>query len=131
MDFDLVLYIVLIVGSILWSVVQTLKKDGTLKKVAKGSTAQKRPVMVETPEEYAEERPTQKKKKKVVETQSPKDKYFTYETMSERDFQQDFDQNVEEHVSHSVAAEPALHLNMDEEEVFKGVVWSEILKRKY
>jgi hypothetical protein len=130
MDFDLVLYIVLIAGSILWSVLQTLKKDKTVKKTMKGATVQKGPVMVETSEEPAEGKSV-RKKKKVVETKSPEDEYFTYETMSERDFQQDFDQNVEEHVSGSVTPESALQLDMDEDEVFKGVVWSEILKRKY
>lgn len=53
--------------------------------------------------------------------------------MSDRDFAEEFGQSAEETVtiSDSPAPRPTVHLNMDEEEVYKGIVWSEILRRKY
>ena len=128
MDFDLVLYIILIVGSILLSVVKTLKKDEAGRQVKK---MHGQPVEAETYEED-EVRP-KKKKMRVTPQPEQNDEYFSYETMSERDFEQTFAQNAEEAQEHFVkeTENPKASLTLNEEDVFKGVVWSEILKRKY
>ena len=127
MDFDLVLYIVLILGSILLSVVKTLKKDEKERQVKK---MRGQPVEAET---YEEEEVRPKKKAKVTSQRGNDNEYFSYETMSERDFEQEFAQNMEEETIPSIqkGLDPKISLSMDEEDVFKGVVWSEILKRKY
>ena len=123
----MVLYIVLILGSILLSVVKTLKKDEKERQVKK---MRSQPVENET---YEEEEVRPKKKAKVSSQQGNDNEYFSYETMSERDFEQEFAQNVEEETISSIQKgfDPKISLSMDEEDVFKGVVWSEILKRKY
>ena len=128
MDFDLVLYIILIVGSILLSVVKTLKKDEAARQVKK---MRSQPVETETYEEEVV-RP-QTKKTRVTPQQKQNEEYFSYETMSERDFEQTFAHNAEEAKEHTVkeTENPRVALSMDEEEVYKGVIWSEILKRKY
>jgi len=79
-----------------------------------------------------------KKKKKIAspifeETPANDNEYFSYETMSERDFEEAFNQNVESEneVLQAQPTTPNIHLTLDEEEIYKGVVWSEILKRKY
>ena len=128
MDFDLVLYIILIVGSILLSVVKTLKKDEAARQVKK---MRSQPVETETYEE--EEVRPQTKKTRVTPQQKQNEEYFSYETMSERDFEQTFAHNAEEAKEHTVkeTENPRVALSMDEEEVYKGVIWSEILKRKY
>ena len=128
MDFDLVLYIVVIVGSILWTVVKNLNKDEKERQAKKNVS---RPVAAEpvggAPLGQSRERP-----------QSPffqeqNNEPFSYETMSDRDFEQAFAQNAELHseTPQQESASPALNLSMNEEDVFKGIVWSEILKRKY
>ena len=128
MDFDLVLYIILIVGSILLSVVKTLKKDEAERQTKK---MRSQPVEAETYEE--EEVRPKKKRTRVTPEPEQNNEYFSYETMSERDFEQTFAQNAEEAKEH-FARETENHkvgLTLEEEDVFKGVVWSEILKRKY
>ena len=127
MDFDAILYIILIVGSILLSVVKTFKKDETERHVKK---MRSQPVEAETYEE-GEVRP--KKKAKVSSQRGNDNEYFSYETMSDRDFEQKFAQNAEESKEHFVkeTENPKVGLTLNEEDVYKGVVWSEILKRKY
>ena len=53
--------------------------------------------------------------------------------MSERDFAKEFGQADEEElvVTDVTPPQPAVHLTMDKESVFNGVIWSEILNRKY
>lgn len=129
MDFDLILYIILIVGSILLSVVKTLKKDEAARQVKK---MRGQPVEAETYEE--EEVRPQTKRTRVAPQPKQNEEYFSYETMSERDFEQEFAQNVEEETTISSVqkkTDTKINLSLDEEEVYKGVVWSEILKRKY
>ena len=128
MDFDTILYIILIVGSILLSVVKTLKKDEGARQVKKMPS---RPVEAETYEE--EEVRPKKKRTRVAPQPEQNEEYFSYETMSERDFEQTFAQNAEEAKENLFKGSetPKTNLTLSEEEVFKGVVWSEILKRKY
>ena len=128
MDFDTILYIILIVGSILLSVVKALKKDEGARQVKKMPS---RPVEAETYEE--EEVRPMKKKTRVTPQPEQNEEYFSYETMSERDFEQTFAQNAEEAKENLFKGSetPKTNLTLSEEEVFKGVVWSEILKRKY
>ena len=129
--FESILYIVLILGSIGWSVLKTLKKEEEERKVKK---MRSRPVEA-NPYEEEEVRPKQKKKAKAAPQPEQKNEYFSYETMSERDFEQAFSENVEEteHTTSPIHDTPQskIHLHMDEEEVYKGVIWSEILNRKY
>ena len=126
MDFDAILYIILIVGSILLSVVKTLKKDEGARQVKKMPS---RPVEVET---YEEEEVRPKKRTRVSPQPEQNEEYFSYETMSERDFAKEFEEVIEENndlITKQPANQP--HLTINEEDVYKGVVWSEILKRKY
>ena len=128
MDFDLVLYIVLILGSILLSVVKTLKKDEKERPVKK---MRSQPVEAET---YEEEEMRPKNKTRVSSQRGNDNEYFSYETMSDRDFEQAFSENMEDNKHFAAAMETPrsdIRLTIDEEEVFKGVIWSEILKRKY
>ena len=130
MDFDLVLYIVLVIGSIAVSVVKNMKKDEQERQAKKN---RQRPIEVET----SQESPTKKKRKTVSPsftqaTETDDGDYFSYETMSDRDFAKEFDEVIEEN-NDLITKQPASHpqLTINEEEVYKGVVWSEILKRKY
>ena len=128
MDFDLILYIIVILGSILFSVVKTLKKDEAERQVKK---MRGQPVEVET---YEEDEVRPKKKVKAAPQPEKDNEYFSYETMSDRDFEQAFSENMEDNRHFTAATEAPrsdMQLTMDEEEVYKGVVWSEILKRKY
>ena len=128
MDFDTILYIILIVGSFLLSVVKTLKKDEGARQVKKMPS---RPVEAETCEE--EEVRPKKKRTRVAPQPEQNEEYFSYETMSERDFEQTFAQNAEEAKENLIKETETQKsgLTLSEEDVFKGVVWSEILKRKY
>ena len=128
MDFDTILYIILIVGSILLSVVKTLKKDEGARQVKK---MRSQPVEAETYEE--EEVRPKKKRTRVAPQPEQNEEYFSYETMSERDFEQTFAQNAEEAKENLIKETETQKsgLTLSEEDVFKGVVWSEILKRKY
>ena len=129
MDFDSILYIILIVGSILWSVVKTFKKEEAERQVKKNRSG--RPIIVEEADVQEEVQP--QRRARVAPQPGQNNEYFSYETMSERDFEQTFAHNAEEAKEHTVkeTENPRVVLSMDEEEVYKGVVWSEILKRKY
>lgn len=129
MDFDSILYIILIVGSILWSVVKSLKKDEAERQTKKNRSG--RPIIVEEADEPEEVQP--QRRARVAPQPGQNNEYFSYETMSERDFEQAFAHNAEEAKEHTVkeTENPRVALSMDEEEVYKGVIWSEILKRKY
>ena len=129
MDFDSILYIILIVGSILWSVVKTFKKEEAERQVKKNRSG--RPIIVEEADVQEEEQP--QRRARVAPQTGQNNEYFSYETMSERDFEQTFAHNAEEANEHTVkeTENPRVALSMDEEEVYKGVIWSEILKLKY
>ena len=129
MDFDSILYIILIVGSILWSVVKSFKKDEAERQTKKNRSG--RPIIVEEADVQEEVQP--QRRARVAPQPGQNNEYFSYETMSERDFEQAFAQNMEEETNSAVQAstDSKINLTMDEEEVYKGVVWSEILKRKY
>lgn len=128
MDFDLVLYIVVIIGSILWTVVKNLNKDEKERQAKKNVS---RPVVAE-PAGAPQRQPKEKPRSPFFQEENNNEP-FSYETMSDRDFEQAFAQNAEMHsdTPQQESASPALNLSMKEEDVFKGIVWSEILKRKY
>ena len=109
-----------------------------LRKESAGHTTKKntsRPIVVETSDNSpkpGEGSPKKKGASPFVETKPQEGEYFSYETMSDRDFAKEFGHTAEETAATTPAAtQPAMHLGMDEESVFNGVVWSEILKRKY
>lgn len=133
MDFSTIIYILLIVGWFIFSIFKNMNKEEAARQAQKN----RRTVTID---EDGQMQTTPKKKKKKIanpifeETPANDNEYFSYETMSERDFEQAFSENVEENKHFATAADtphPNIHLNLDEEEVYKGVVWSEILKRKY
>ena len=128
MDFDSILYIILILGSILWSVVKSFKKDEAERQVKKSRSG--RPIIVEEAD-VQEVQP--QRRARVAPQPGQNNEYFSYETMSERDFEQAFAQNMEEEANTpaQTSTDSKIKLTIDEEEVYKGVVWSEILKRKY
>ncbi len=132
MDFDTILYILLMVGWLGFTFFKALRKDEKERTAHKNRP---RPIVVETTDETETAEPQKKtSKKKAARQQAPQEEqYFSYETMSDRDFASEFGQSAEETVtiSDSPAPRPTVHLNMDEEEVYKGIVWSEILRRKY
>ena len=131
MDFDSLLYSLVIGGTIVWSVVKNFKKA---EKQRQTQTERSRPIIVENDDTVEEVRPKRQTTRVVSQPESGNE-YFSYETMSERDFEQQFAENetsAEAATAATLQAEkPHINLSMDEEEVFKGVVWSEILKRKY
>ena len=132
MDFDTILYILLMVGWLGFTFFKALRKDEKERTAHKNRP---RPIVVETTDETETAAPQKKtSKKKAAYQQIPQEEqYFSYETMSDRDFASEFGQSAEETVASTDTATPhsPIHLSMDEEEVYKGIVWSEILRRKY
>jgi hypothetical protein len=132
MDFSTILYVILIVGWFIFSIFKNMKKEEEERQAMKN-----RPRTVIVNENDNPVRPKSKKSKKSpvnpVFEEAGKEEYFTYETMSERDFENEFKQNEESEneVQHIQPTTPNIQLSMEEEEIYKGVVWSEILKRKY
>ena len=131
MDFSSIIDILFIIGAIALGFFPGVKKmlgeEKTPKKVV-------RPVYQEPEEEPEEVRPKRKKRAQTVPSQPEQNnEYFSYETMNEQDFEQAFSENVEEnkHFANAETPHSDIQLNMDEEEIYKGVIWSEILKRKY
>lgn len=131
MDLSTIVYIILIVGWFIFSILKTFNKEEVKRQTPKS----RKTVTME--EDGPMEQPKEKKKQPaspIFQEATGENEYFSYETMSERDFEQAFSENMEENKHFATAAEtphPDIHLNLDEEEVYKGVVWSEILKRKY
>lgn len=130
MDISSIIDILFIIGAIALGFLPGIKKllgeEKSPKKVV-------RPVSQELEDEQEEVHPKRNKKKQVTPSQPEQDnEYFSYETMSERDFEQAFSDNVENDERFSAGTpHTGIQLTMDEEEVYKGVIWSEILKRKY
>ena len=131
MDLSTILYIILIVGWFLFSVFKNIKKEEVERQTKKN-----RPHTVTVDDNCNPVQPKSGKNKKgsfnpVYEEN--KEEYFTYETMSERDFENEFNQNEESEneVQQAPPTTPNIQISMEEEEIYKGVVWSEILKRKY
>lgn len=132
MDFDTILYILLMVGWLGFTFFKALRKDEAERTEMKNKH---RPIAAEKADN-TEAVPVHKKAsaKRPVQQTAQSSEYFSYETMSDRDFEQAFSNNMgeNEHIAAaSTPPQPAVRLNMDEEEVFKGIVWSEILNRKY
>lgn len=128
MDFDTILYVLL---AVVWLGATVLK---TFKKEEAERTAKKtRPISVETTEKKTGGKSNKRKTNPVFQSKPEEEEYFSYETMSERDFAKEFGQAEEEEpvVADMSSSQPAAHLTMDGESVFNGVVWSEILNRKY
>jgi hypothetical protein len=132
MDLSTIVYVILIVGWFIFSIFKNLNKEEAERQAQKN----RRTVTID---EDGQMQTTPKKKKKKIaspifeETPANDNEYFSYETMSERDFEEAFNQNVESEneVLQAQPTTPNIHLTLDEEEIYKGVVWSEILKRKY
>lgn len=133
MDFSSIIDILFIIGAIALGFFPGVKKMLGEEKAPKKVV---RPVYRESEKKQEGMRSNHNKKKEQVTPSQPEqeNEYFSYETMSERDFEQEFSDNVEENEHFAAVTETPhkdIQLNIDEEEVYKGVVWSEILKRKY
>ena len=106
-----------------------------IKKLLGGAEEAKkivRPIRREVSEGKESPQPQKRKAQSPAPQQPQNEEYFSYETMSDRDFENLFIQNNEEAVTTTTDTTfKNIHLTMDEEEVYKGIVWSEILKRKY
>lgn len=131
MDFlDSIIDILFVIGAIALGFFPGIKKLLSGVEEAKKVV---RPVGQEVTEENQPPRSKRRKAQAAAPQQPQEEEYFSYETMSDRDFENLFTQNSEETLG-SVASEShnkGVHLSFDEEEVYKGIVWSEILKRKY
>ena len=124
----MILYIALILFSIVFSVIKTLKKDETERTVKKNRNA---PISVETTDPTDTGASRRRERASSYQTVQPNE-YFSYETMSDQEFASEFDHSAEEaQTNNNATTQPHIHLTCSEEEVFKGIVWSEILKRKY
>ncbi len=130
MDFDTILYILLMVGWLGFSVLKAVKKGQSYDTPKKNST---RPISVETTEKKESGKAKKHETHPFFQDKPREEEYFSYETMSERDFAKEFEQADEEElvVTDLTPSQPAVHLTMDKESVFNGVIWSEILNRKY
>ena len=128
MDFDTILYILLVVGWLGATVLKAFKKDEADRTAKKT-----RPISVETTEKKSGGTSKKREPNPIFRSEPEEEEYFSYETMSDRDFAKEFGQaEAEEPVVADVAPpQPTAHLTMDGESVFNGVVWSEILNRKY
>lgn len=106
-----------------------------IKKLLGGAEEAKkivRPIRREVSEGKESPQPQKRKAQSAAPQQPQNEEYFSYETMSDRDFENLFIQNNEEAVTTTTDTTiKNIHLTMNEEEVYKGIVWSEILKRKY
>ena len=126
---DSIIDILFIIGAIALGFFPGIKKLlGGLEEAKK----EVRPIHREVTEENESPQPKMEKAQAASPQQFQNEEYFSYETMSDRDFEQAFSENLEEN-KHFTAEAPLhnIQLTMDEEEIYKGVVWSEILKRKY
>ncbi len=130
MDFDTILYILLMVGWLGFSVLKAVKKGQSYDTPKKNST---RPISVETTEKKESGKAKKHETHPFFQDKPREEEYFSYETMSDRDFAKEFEQAEEEElvVTDLTPSQPAVHLTMDKESVFNGVIWSEILNRKY
>lgn len=130
MDFDTILYILLMVGWLGFSVLKAVKKGQSYDTPKKNST---RPISVETTEKKESGKSKKRETSPLFQDKPREEEYFSYETMSDRDFAKEFEQADEEElvVTDLTPSQPAVHLTMDKESVFNGVIWSEILNRKY
>ena len=128
MDFDTIIYILLVIGWLGVTVLKAFKKDEADRTAKKT-----RPISVETTEKKAGGKSKKRKANPIFQSEPEEEEYFSYETMSDRDFAKEFGQaEAEEPVVADVTpSQPTDNLTMDKESVFNGVVWSEILNRKY
>lgn len=126
---DSIIDILFIIGAIALGFFPGIKKLlGGLEEAKK----EVRPIHREVTEENESPQPKMEKAQAASPQQFQNEEYFSYETMSDRDFENLFIQNNEEAVTTPTDTTfKNIHLTMNEEEVYKGIVWSEILKRKY
>lgn len=129
MNFDTILYILLMVGWLGFSILKAVKKGQSYDTPKKNT----RPISVETTEKKANWKTKKRETHPFFQDKPQEEEYFSYETMSDRDFAKEFGQAEEEEsvVMDDTPSQPAAHLTLDKESVFNGVVWSEILNRKY
>ena len=132
MDLSTIVYIILIVGWFIFSIFKNLNKEEVKRQTQKN----RRTVTIDEDGQMVQPKSKKTKNKPespIFQETTGDNEYFSYETMSERDFEEAFNQNVESEneVLQTQPSTPNIQLTMDEEEVYKGVVWSEILKRKY
>lgn len=119
--------ILIFVCAILWALFSLLLKN---RKEEKRPTLNNNKQNVE-PEEVVQQNPKRSIKKVANKDASQP---FSYETMSERDFEAEFAKNVENKESffdEETHNKQMPSLNFDNEEFYKGIVYSEILKKKY
>ena len=130
MDFlDSIIDILFVIGAIALGFLPGIKK---LLGGAEEAKKIVRPIRREVSEGKESPQPQKRKAQSAAPQQPQNEEYFSYETMSDRDFENLFIQNNEETVTTTTDTTfKNIHLTMDEEEVYKGIVWSEILKRKY
>ena len=122
--FDIIIYLVAIVVTAIVGAKKAIKDN-------QPKTKQKKHIFQEKEEYVPESRDFEKE---VVYGKTISSEPFSYETMSERDFQNEFFKNLESEETlfaeqtHNSIENP---LSFDEEEIYKGIIYSEILKRKY
>lgn len=132
MNLSTIIYVILIIGWFLFSFFKNMNKEEAERQAKKN----RKPIPVDEFEEEVQPQPKRKKERvasPVFEQTAPQEEYFSYETMSERDFEKEFHQNAEAEieVQHTSPQTHNLHLNLDDEEFYKGVIYSEILNKKY
>lgn len=118
--------IIIFGAAVLWTVVVAVKKS----KEAANAPQPKRPVFVDENIEMPEEEYKTEEKEETFSESKP----FSYETMSERDFEKEFSKNFEYSENQNIHTEKDSSnksLTFEEDEVLKGIVYSEILKKKY
>jgi len=126
---DSIIDILFVIGAIALGFLPGIKK---LLGDAEEAKKIVRPIRREVSEGKESPQPQKRKAQSAAPQQPQNEEYFSYETMSDRDFENLFIQNNEEAVTTPTDTTfKNIHLTMDEEEVYKGIVWSEILKRKY
>lgn len=130
MDFDTILYVLLMVAWLGFSIFKAVKKGQSYETAKKSST---RPISVETSEKKGNGKSKKRETNPIFESKPEAEEYFSYETMSERDFAKEFGQAEEETFAADVTtpSQPDTPFSLDKESLFNGVVWSEILNRKY
>lgn len=137
---DGIIDVLIFAGAIIWAVVGALINKKIESKTGKYPNNNRRvrpaakPVMQDEHDEegfYGEEFTDFES---VNGANTSGEEHFSYETMSNRDFQKEFDKTVEmERMADSEedATVNDNELDFSEEEIYKGIVYSEILKRKY
>lgn len=120
--------ILIFVGVIGWTVVSLVIKQKS--ESAKQAVPKGRPQHLEVEEDERHTVRTAPARENITKDSAAQP--FSYETMSDRDFKAEFDKNSEEGINTAVDDHSAGNpLDFSEEEIYKGVIYSEILKKKY